>query len=260
MSEARPMSGAAGVPDRYLKVYSERKAEEYVAARDRDVDTHRAECTLVLRAFTQVEPGSTVLDLPCGGGRMSQLLARRGYLVTGADVTPRMVGLARDRMAREGLDVRISQEDAECLTFADRSFDTVLCFRLFHHFPDLDTRQRVMSELCRVATRTVVLSYMDAASYHHVRARIGQAITGRRPRKFAQLRGQVADLFDGFGYDVAADHARIPFFRSLRIAVAHRSGMDHDVLAGDRTPSATMVGGGASPASEVIREGAARRG
>jgi len=47
--------------------------------------------------------GSPILELGCGTGRLLAPLARAGYDVQGLDSSPTMIGLARERLAREGL-------------------------------------------------------------------------------------------------------------------------------------------------------------
>ena len=46
-----------------------------------------------------------LLDLGCGTGSMTLELARRGYDMTGIDISPEMLNIARERAEREGLDV-----------------------------------------------------------------------------------------------------------------------------------------------------------
>ena len=55
--------------------------------------------------FRRCEKGTTslVLDLGCGTGRMTNLLARRGYDMTGVDYSPEMLDVARARAEKEGV-------------------------------------------------------------------------------------------------------------------------------------------------------------
>ncbi|MBQ7356949.1 MAG: class I SAM-dependent methyltransferase [Clostridia bacterium] len=51
------------------------------------------------------EPPHLALDLCCGTGRMTLELARRGYDMTGVDLSPEMLGVARENAENEGLDI-----------------------------------------------------------------------------------------------------------------------------------------------------------
>lgn len=76
----------------------------------------------------RILPGGTgrVLDAGCGPGRHSLELARRGYEVTGVDVSPRFVALASAAAAEEGLDVEFRLGDLRRLDEAGR-YDAVVC-------------------------------------------------------------------------------------------------------------------------------------
>ena len=69
--------------------------------------------------------GGRVLDVGCGPGRHSLELARRGYHVTGVDVSGRFLEMARAAAAAEGLSCSFFQMDARSMPFADE-FDVVL--------------------------------------------------------------------------------------------------------------------------------------
>ena len=58
---------------------------------------------LALEPWFKVVPGMRVLDVGCGVGRWSLLLADRGALVTGVDLSPTMIGEARRRAAAGGV-------------------------------------------------------------------------------------------------------------------------------------------------------------
>jgi ubiquinone/menaquinone biosynthesis C-methylase UbiE len=72
----------------------------------------------------QVEPGSEVLDCPCGFGRHSIVLARAGYNVTGADRSQVLLDEAR-RQAGE-TELELVQADYRELPFEAACFDAVL--------------------------------------------------------------------------------------------------------------------------------------
>jgi demethylmenaquinone methyltransferase/2-methoxy-6-polyprenyl-1,4-benzoquinol methylase len=73
-----------------------------------------------------------VLELACGTGQWTRLLAARGHRVTAVDAAPEMLALARERVA--GLDVDVEFVQADLFDWTPpRRFDTVFfCFWLSH--------------------------------------------------------------------------------------------------------------------------------
>jgi ubiquinone/menaquinone biosynthesis C-methylase UbiE len=69
------------------------------------------------------KPGSEVLDVGTGAGRVALALARLGFRATGIDLSPAMVAAARAAAARLQLDAAFAEGDATALPFADARFD-----------------------------------------------------------------------------------------------------------------------------------------
>lgn len=90
---------------------------------------------------TTVEPGTRVLDVGCGSGKIMSPLLRAGYRVVGVDVA--LEGL---RLIREGERV---EGDGRYLPFKDLSFDAVVCFDVLQHLLAHE-REIAMTEMCRV--------------------------------------------------------------------------------------------------------------
>lgn len=64
-------------------------------------------------------PYGPALDLGCGGGLWSIELARRGWQVTGVDIVPKALRIARERAQRAGVNVRFVQGDLAALRAAE---------------------------------------------------------------------------------------------------------------------------------------------
>jgi SAM-dependent methyltransferase len=77
--------------------------------------------------------GRPALDLGCGEGRHSILLARRGWRVTGLDFDAGALSRATSALRRAGVSARLLRGDALDLRFADGAFELVLDYGCFHH-------------------------------------------------------------------------------------------------------------------------------
>lgn len=71
-------------------------------------------------------PGAAILDVGCGTGRHSIELARRGFRVTGIDISSGMLGQAFHKAAAAGVSVEWVHADAAAWV-PTRTFDAVLC-------------------------------------------------------------------------------------------------------------------------------------
>jgi ubiquinone/menaquinone biosynthesis C-methylase UbiE len=80
--------------------------------------------TAVVERF--LPPGSAVLDLGCGNGRVALALARRGYAVEGLDISPEMVAEARVAADDLGVEARFRIGDAVSLPEKQHEFDAVV--------------------------------------------------------------------------------------------------------------------------------------
>jgi ubiquinone/menaquinone biosynthesis C-methylase UbiE len=92
-----------------------------------------------------LESGLLTLDVGCGNGRHSSLLAEQGLDVVGIDFSMEMVKLASDRPG-----ISVVRGEALSLPFKDASFDLVVHIATLHHVPTSKLRQIGMDETARI--------------------------------------------------------------------------------------------------------------
>ena len=92
----------------------------------------------MVKRLLKLRKGASVLDIPCGLGRLTIPLARVGLTMTGVDLIEPYIRRARRRARAEGLDVTFLQGDMREIDFCG-SFDAVFnWFSSFGYFSDIE--------------------------------------------------------------------------------------------------------------------------
>ncbi len=91
--------------------------------------------TALLRQALPPERGS-VLDIGCGTGSLSVVLAGLGWQVSGIDASPGMIAQAQAKAAQAGYVIPFEVMDAAYPTFPPQFFDAILCRHLLWALPE----------------------------------------------------------------------------------------------------------------------------
>lgn len=113
-----------------------------------------------------VKEETRVLDVACGTGVLvPDYLARNVASVTGVDISPEMVKIAREKFPQEN--VRFLCRDVETLEPGER-YDVIMVYNAFPHFPDPEKLIGTLSTMLRPGgTLTVAHGMSRAAIDHH---------------------------------------------------------------------------------------------
>lgn len=188
----------------------------------RKLSKHLQEMAMIDEAMRHVHGVSTLLDAPCGVGRASIALARKGLQVTGVDLGEAALQLAASLAAEAGVEVRFERHDLFALPYADRSFDATLCFRLLHHFESPALRARLLDELCRVSARHVLVSRISPLSVTSMRRRLRLLLTGKPIKQYSVSARELHAEMARNGFEPVAKSGRFALFHSLQLQVYSR--------------------------------------
>lgn len=144
-----------------------------------------------------------VLDVGCGPGFFSVLLARLGYEVTAVDYTENMLAEARKNAAHYGVDIDFRRMDAQKLDFEDGIFDLVISRNVLWN---LEQPEQAYREWLRVLKPNGTVMNFDGNFYYYVT----DAEYGDRTRwEHKHMQGINANSIDRIG-----EH--LPMARRLR--------------------------------------------
>ena len=189
-------------------------------------------------------PGARVADVGCGGGLLSEALAKAGARVTGIDMGEKVIEIAQLHLHESRLetpdlhvDYRV-QSSAELASSEPESFDAVCCMELIEHVPDPEA---LVNDLARMVKPggVVVMSTLNRTP-----AAFGAAILGAeylmrmlprgthhyaqflKPSELGRLMrhaGLEVEDVSGLGYNPINRKAWISRFTSVNYLISARS-------------------------------------
>lgn len=201
--------------------YDAERASRYAA---RSARRHAEEWALLARVLDRIPAPETVLDAPCGAGRIAKELLARGARVRAADLAPAMRDHAREAIGADPRCLGVEPLDLEAPVPADApTHGLVLCFRFLHHLPDAATRARVLASLAARSSRHVLVSFHHPASVHHLARGLRRLLTGRRGDRHAMTLRRLVSEAAPFGLRLVASDALGRYRRDLWVALFERT-------------------------------------
>lgn len=174
----------------------------------------RHERSLVRHLLARVGHSRVILELPCGGGRITPTFADMTDLIIESDIA-----IGQIRYGRATSTIKTPRawmtSSAFHIPLHDNAVDGTICIRLAHHLPTPAERERLFHELMRVSSRFVIVTFFDHYSIKNLSRRL-RHVFSPKPPKLTMTIERVAELaFHGGGRLVAA-----PMLN--RIASGHR--------------------------------------
>jgi 2-polyprenyl-6-hydroxyphenyl methylase / 3-demethylubiquinone-9 3-methyltransferase len=98
----------------------------------------------------------SALEVGCGGGILTEEIAKMGFITTGVDPAEKSLNIAIKHAKDNNLKIKFEKGTGENLPFQNNSFDTVFCCDVLEHVRDLP---KVISEISRVLKNRGIFIY-----------------------------------------------------------------------------------------------------
>jgi ubiquinone/menaquinone biosynthesis C-methylase UbiE len=132
-----------------------------------------------------VHLGPRVLEIGPGFGVTTDILCESVEQLTCIEVDPHLAQKLERRMS--GRNVKIICGDAASMSFADGTFDGVVCFTMLHHVPSPELQNRLLGEVCRVIKPGGVFSGSDSLQGLFMRViHLGDTLVPVNPDTFGE--------------------------------------------------------------------------
>ena len=151
--------------------------------------------------------GKRVLEVGFGTGTDLLQFARAGARVTGLDLTPRSIEIARQRFAIYGLQGEFLIGDGEQLSFPDESFDVVYSFGVLHHTPDTAGAVKEVHRVLRKGGEAIVMLYHKTSLFYWAGLVLKRGIL-----QGALFRNSLDDLLSRAEYSQTGGHPLVKVF------------------------------------------------
>lgn len=199
--------------------------------------------TLKALAMTPIEADMHVLDAGCGiGGTVRFLAMEKGCRVTGLDLTPDYIDVAKALTERTGLSEACDFHHGSVLDmpFADRSFDAAVSF---HVAMNIEDRALFYGELARVSREGAPLCLFDVMKGPTAGMHYPVPWAEVETNSFLKTPDETCNLVRQAGFEVVAETSlrdfAIDFFRSIFAKAAEQEGpppLGLHLLTGAKTP------------------------
>jgi 2-polyprenyl-3-methyl-5-hydroxy-6-metoxy-1,4-benzoquinol methylase/glycosyltransferase involved in cell wall biosynthesis len=192
------------------------KPEKYVGD-GLDADTFRHFCDFANMAQALALPTDRrILDVGCGSGWLSEYFARLGYDVTGIDISPDLIEIARERVAaipygadhETPLRCRFLVHDAEAPPL-DEEFDAVVCYDSLHHFEDERAVLRNLSAMTAYGGSLFILEGDRPAEGSETEDELLEVMRLYETLESPFSREYLRALLDEFGFAVVGDYVSV---------------------------------------------------
>jgi ubiquinone/menaquinone biosynthesis C-methylase UbiE len=152
----------------------------------------------LVRSLSGLPTGAHIIDIPCGTGRLAQVLLEAGYRVTGCDISQAMLNEAARKLARFGSRFTCRVGDAERLPPPETPFAAAVSARILMHLP-LNQQIEFLRNVSSQTDGRVVFNQSYNSRYQHLRRLFKRLLHHRTPVQFPLTEAEIHRLLHSAG-------------------------------------------------------------
>jgi 2-polyprenyl-3-methyl-5-hydroxy-6-metoxy-1,4-benzoquinol methylase len=145
------------------------------------------------RILRHIPRSAHFIDIPCGTGRMAEVLLEMNYRVTGADISPAMLEVANRKLSRFGGRFDTIVCDARELSKAGGRYDAALCARVLMHFP-LSGQIEFLNGIAEAVPGPIIISQSLDSTYHRFRRKLKHLLGHQSSAGYPITEAELAEL------------------------------------------------------------------
>ncbi len=183
---------------------------------------HQLECDFIRES---IEPGSRILEVGCGTGRITSVLLEIAESVTAVDISGEMLDVLRSKVGRRN-NLELIESDLFRLEkrLPLRTFDTIVCLHVLPHIRETSGALRTLSHFVSPGDQVI----FDLWNDHSVLG-LARKLLRRRHQilTFHHPHDQMLDLIQSAELDIRRE---MPLWRYPRLGRYSFDGLNHSVL------------------------------
>lgn len=217
---------------KFLKNYASKKEFDYLQLKSEDFPKEEVESYAkkrfssidqkivdrrekkIIKSFLKNLNGLRILDIPCGYGRMSEILSKHGYLVN-SDYSMNMLIYSKIK----NKNIPHLRCDIRNLPFKDGSFGLIICLRFFHHMEFSEYFEHILKELHRITSDKAIISIYGSNMFHI----LWRKIFKKKGKILFLKKGEIETLIKKTGFRILSIKKILPLLHGQKIVLLQKS-------------------------------------